>query len=42
MYGDMSPKEEINMLKDEADTIKNELDSINRRIQELESEGAES
>jgi uncharacterized coiled-coil DUF342 family protein len=42
MYGDMSPDEEINVLKDEADAIKNELDSINRRIQELESEGAES
>jgi uncharacterized coiled-coil DUF342 family protein len=42
MYAHMSAEEEINVLKDEADAIKNELDSINRRIQELESEGAES
>jgi hypothetical protein len=38
----MSPEDEINMLKEDAHAVKNDLDAINKRIQDLESQSAES
>ena len=32
-----NPRDEVDMLRDEANAIKGQLDAINRRIQELES-----
>ena len=38
----MAPKEEVNMLRDEAAALQAELETINRRIQDLESQSATS
>lgn len=38
----MDPKEEVNMLKDEADALQSELDAVNKRVQDLESQDSQS
>ncbi|MBN1851004.1 MAG: DUF5320 domain-containing protein [Deltaproteobacteria bacterium] len=38
----MTPEEEVNMLRDDAGAIKSELDAINKRIEELESQTSTS
>lgn len=38
----MEPKDEVEMLKDDAKAIENELNAIHKRIEELESQDTES
>ena len=38
----MDPKEEVNLLKDEADALQSELDSINKRMEYLEATSSPS
>ena len=39
-YYEMSPEEELNMLRDEAEMLKRELDAIEKRISEIEAEAS--
>jgi hypothetical protein len=38
----MDPRDEMNMLKDEAEALRSELDTVNKRIEDLESRDSQS
>jgi hypothetical protein len=38
----MDPKEEVNLLKDEADALRGDLEAMNKRIEGLEFEALSS